>query len=249
MFLFVSLSLYWFWESGRFRNLETSLSQGKEQIFQTLGLSLQNVYIEGRERTSRQEILDILGVKRGDYIFRIDLQETYQKLKKLRWVASIMIERRLPSTIYIRMVEKRPLAYWQCQQKYYLIDTQGNLIEETSPQEFPDFIVATGGEAPKALPKLLSHLHKYPEIEQQVNGVIYVSQRRWDLLLKSGLRIKLPDDKLEESLKLLTKLANEKHLKKSEVKTIDLRNLDRIYFHIKDGVLEKVKDKVQSKNA
>jgi len=242
------LGLYWSWESGRIGNLEASLSQSTSKLLQGLGLSLQNVYVEGRDQTSSHEILKVLGVKRGDYIFHIDLQESYERLKKLKWVASVMIERRLPSTIYIRLVEKRPIAFWQSKQKFYLVDIHGIVIEETTPQEFPGFIIATGEGAPHALPKLLKVLHKYTVLRQLVTAVVYVGQRRWDVVLKSGLRIKLPEDKLDESFQLLTTLAADRRLDNPDVKSIDVRDPARIYFSLKEGVLEKKKIKNQKKN-
>ena len=71
-----------------------------------MGLSLANVYVEGRERTSKQEILNALHLQHEDYIFKVNLQECYDNLKKLKWVRLVMIERRLPSTLYIRLVKK-----------------------------------------------------------------------------------------------------------------------------------------------
>jgi cell division protein FtsQ len=217
------------------------------RILQKMGLSLQNVYIEGREKTSPQEILNALHLQRGDYIFKVNLKDSYDHIKKLKWVRSVMIERRLPSTLYIRLVEKKPLAFWQHQHKFYLIDTLGNIICESPRKEFPNFIVVTGENAPKALPQLLGILNQYPTIRDQTCGAMYIGQRRWDLVLKHGMCIKLPETGVDKSCQLLTKLINDKRLDNPAIQEVDLRHNDRIYFYLKD--FPKQKAQKEEKNA
>lgn len=204
-----------------------------------MGLALQNVYVEGRGKTSQQEILDALNLQRGDYIFKGDLQECYDKIKKLKWVRSVMIERRLPSTLYIRLVEKKPMAFWQHQQKFYLVDTLGNVIGESPRQEYPNFLVVTGESAPKALPQLMETLNQFPSVRDQTSGAIYVGQRRWDLLLTHGKRIKLPEIGVDKSCQWLVKLIEDKRLDNPAIQEVDLRNTDRVYFYLKDSPKQK----------
>jgi cell division protein FtsQ len=204
------------------------------QLLQRLGLSLENVYVEGRGKTSRDEILNALQLKRGDYIFKADLKECYDNIKKLKWVRSVMIERRLPSTLYIHLIEKKPMAFWQQKQKFYLIDSQGNVIDESKRELFPHFLVVTGEKAPQALPKLLTILNQYQTLRDQLSGAMYVGQRRWDLMLKNGMCINLPEADIAKSCQLILKLIKDNRLDNPKIKSVDLRNADRIYFYLND---------------
>jgi cell division protein FtsQ len=241
-----AVGVFWFYDTSRLSALETGFIRYRQKVVQKIGLSLESILLEGREKTSRQEVLQALGGQRGDPIFKLNLEEAYQNLKKLRWVSSVMIERQLPSTLYIHLVEKQPIAFWQKNQRLYLVDKQGRIIEEAHPQEFPNFIIATGENAYQALPRLLQVLEKTPLLYQQVTGAVYMGQRRWDIILKNGLRVKLPEEHVEESCHLLVKLSREKCLNNPDVKSIDLRHSDRIYFYIKDGLLER-NEKIQKK--
>jgi cell division protein FtsQ len=222
-------------------------TQVPSHVFQHLGLSLENVYVEGRGKTSRDEILNAVQLKRGDYIFKADLKDCYDNIKKLKWVHSVMIERRLPSTLYIRLIEKKPMAFWQHKQKFYLIDTLGNVIDESPRQQFPNFLVVTGENAPQALPKLLTILNQHKTLRDQLSGAMYVGQRRWDLLLKNGMCINLPEADIDKSCQLLLKLISDKRLDNPKIKSVDLRNADRIYFYLNDSPQKP--NKYEEKNA
>lgn len=232
--------------------LETGLKKAEAvstlpaRFLQKMGLSLQNVYVEGRSKTAAQELLTALNLQRGDYIFKANLAECYDQIQKLKWVRSVMIERRLPSTLYIRLVEKKPIAIWQHQNKFYLVDTLGTVICEAPRQQYPHFMIVTGDNAPKALPQLLEILHQYPDLKDCTNGAIFVGQRRWDLLFKRGLRIKLPEADMERSCKWLIKLIKEKRLNNPEIQEVDLRNADRTYFYLKGAPKQELQNEAKS---
>ena len=50
-----------------------------------------------------------------------------------------------------------------------------------------------------------------------------VAQRRWNLRLKSGLEIKLPDADVEQALQTLVALDRDKKILSRDITTIDLR--------------------------
>ena len=68
---------------------------------------------QGRATTDRETVLDALGARPGTSIFAVDPTHAKRQLESLPWVRSAAIERRLPDTIYVRLVEREPMALWQ----------------------------------------------------------------------------------------------------------------------------------------
>src|SRR6185437_679176 len=68
------------------------------------GIAVGNVQVEGRERTSREAVLNALAVTRGTPILAVDPADAKQRLETVPWIRSASVERRFPDTLHIRLV-------------------------------------------------------------------------------------------------------------------------------------------------
>jgi len=213
-----------------------------------LGFSLEDVVVEGRDRTPKEDILKLVKVKKGEGIFGIDLPILHRELGELKWVRSVIVERRLPQTLYIRLIERKPIGFWQQNGLHFLIDQEGTLIAQATLSEFPDFLVTTGRGAPESLPKLLEKLEAYPQLKSKVVAAVYVGHRRWDLVLKSKTYVKLPEGDITQALSKMNDLDKKLELVNKDYKSIDLRHKEKIFFLYTPEALER-KKKQLSENA
>src|SRR5574344_870294 len=60
----------------------------------TAGWGLDDVTIEGRNKTQMNELLNVINLKRGDNILEIDLNEIRKKVKTLPWIKEASVTRR-----------------------------------------------------------------------------------------------------------------------------------------------------------
>ncbi|NBX03754.1 MAG: FtsQ-type POTRA domain-containing protein, partial [Alphaproteobacteria bacterium] len=77
------------------------------------GFYVQAMYLEGRNRTPMSAIDEALGVKKGDPILRLSLDDARERLEKIESVRFAAVERALPGAVYVRIVEREPVALWQ----------------------------------------------------------------------------------------------------------------------------------------
>src|SRR5437762_728813 len=82
-------------------------------------------------------------------LLAVSPSEAKTQLEALPWVRSAAVERRLPDTLHIRLVERQPLAFWQRQGKLVLIDRDGVVITGDRLERFPGLVVIVGDDAPK----------------------------------------------------------------------------------------------------
>jgi cell division protein FtsQ len=170
-------------------------------------------------------------------------------LMGLPWIKDVTVRRQLPDHLSIRLLEQYPIALWQKKKTLSLIDDAGHVIEEKGMEDaFSGLLVVTGEEAPQATPMLLEALRAYPHIKQRVTGAMYVSKRRWDLLIDNKLRLKLPETHLEEGLAFFEKLDQGQEMDPKEIVFIDVRNPEKAYIRYRTPPSHPVQSKKKSKD-
>jgi len=117
-----------------------------------LGLTVADIRVEGRETTDRETILAALAAGPGTPILAVDPVQARAQLEALPWVRSAVIERRLPSTLYVRLVERKPLALWQHGGKIELIDREGAAIPAPRLDRFAKLPMVVGEGAASHTP-------------------------------------------------------------------------------------------------
>jgi cell division protein FtsQ len=234
LFVLAALAGSGFW-LVRSRTGGAMLAQGGDRflaVTAALGFTVQDIDVEGRDRTSREAILGILGVGRGSPLFAIDPAAAKAKLETLAWVRSAAVERLLPDTLHIRLVERQPLAFWQRQGKLSLIDRDGKIITEDALGRFPGLLVLVGEDAPEHAAALLDILAQQPDVAKRVVAAVRVGGRRWNLRLANGIDVQLPEKDTQAAWAQLAEIDKRQSLLQRDVQMIDLRLPDRLVVRV-----------------
>ncbi|HJT05825.1 MAG TPA: FtsQ-type POTRA domain-containing protein [Stellaceae bacterium] len=192
------------------------------------GLAIGNVQVEGRERTSREAVLNALAVTRGTPILAVDPADAKQRLETVPWIRSASVERRFPDTLHIRLVERQPLAFWQRHGKLALIDRDGVVIPTERLDQFGNLIVLVGPDAPAHGAELIDMLATEPALAAHVAAAVRVGGRRWNLHLDNNIDIALPEDDAAAAWRRLAQLERSDGILEREIQEVDLRLPDRM---------------------
>ncbi len=193
-----------------------------------LGLVVGDIEVEGRETTDASTIMAALAAERGTPIFAISPTRAKAQLEALPWVRSAAIERRLPDTILVRLVERHPLAVWQHGGKQELIDREGEVIPVTDQGRFARLPMVVGEHAATHARGLLDMLSSEPELAARVNAAILVDDRRWTLRVDHAIDVLLPEENPEAAWSRLAELERTKSLLQRDIQTVDMRLPDRL---------------------
>ena len=131
---------WWLWQSGWVLRTAEELKIRAITESAELGFTVQEILVVGRRETSRQDLLRAVKLSRGAPILSFDLGSAKERLEALPWIREATIERMLPDTIILNLVERRPLALWQRQGRFSLIDQKGviNIPKEIMNSEAMD---------------------------------------------------------------------------------------------------------------
>ncbi|HXQ52315.1 MAG TPA: FtsQ-type POTRA domain-containing protein [Stellaceae bacterium] len=223
---------WWLAHAGYVARTESAVGASFAAAGRTLGFAVQNVAVDGRERESRQAILDAVGVKRGVSILSIDLDAAKARLEALPWVRAADVERLLPDTLFVHLTERRPLAFWQRHGKLALLADDGHVMANARLEDYGALVVLVGDDAPKVGASLLDALATEPALFPHVAAAVRVGARRWNIRLDSGIDVALPESDAEGAWHRLAALDRSESLLARNIVAVDLRLPDRLVLRL-----------------
>ena len=197
-----------------------------------LGFTVSDVTVEGRETTDGETILAALAARPGTPILAVSPKRAKQQLESLPWVRTAVIERRLPGTLYVRLVERKPLALWQHGGKISLIDRVGAVIPVDRLDRFARLPMVVGEGAASHAAELRDMLASEPDLAARVTAAIRVGDRRWNLRIDNAIDVLLPADEPARAWAQLARLDRSSALLQRDVQTIDIRLPDRVVLRV-----------------
>lgn len=192
------------------------------------GFTVQDVLVTGRGETDREALLQALGIARGAPILAFDFEAAKARVETLPWVLQARIERLLPDTVAVHLIERRPIALWQFEGQFALIDEEGSVITRNELSRFTGLIHVVGEDAPNHVGGLLELLETQPQLKSQVSAAVRVGGRRWDLMLAGGVDVRLPETGAPDALARLADFEQETGVLGREIRVLDLRVPDRV---------------------
>ncbi len=201
---------------------------------------IEEILAAGHYHTRRKDLLAAIAVAPGDDMMDVDPDEVRGRVEALDWIESAKVTRLWPSTLQVQVVEKEPYAIWQSKGVSWLIDRKGGRITKDGVAEFAGLPMVVGDGAPLHAAELMEILKRFPTIQRLVKASVRVGDRRWDLHLKNGIQVRLPEDGVEDALQRLTVLETEQKIFERDIESIDLRLPDRLIIKPRGGAAESV---------
>lgn len=183
---------------------------------------LKDIHVIGRENISRSTLLKKLELNNETSITNINISTLKENVLSIGWVKDVIIERRMPHSLIIKIEEYKPFALLQIKDKHIIINSQGKEIAINNG-DFNYLPVINGADSEKHAAKMLNILSSEPNLFHQVWAISYISKRRWNVSLRSGVKIKLPEKNPSEAWAKLSEIDRIESLLSREIDVIDLR--------------------------
>ena len=203
-----------------------------------MGMRIATVSLSGQRQVSREEIFAAAGVTDHSSLLFLDVADARAKLEAIPWIAEATVRKLYPDRLQITVTEREPFALWQQQGKVKVIAADGTVLSEKVEPRLASLSFVVGNGAAARARDFHAVLHKYPSIRDSVRASIYVAERRWNLKLKNGVDVRLPETNLEGALATLARLDREKNLLSRDITAVDLRLADRLTVRLSDAVAQ-----------
>ncbi|HYE28142.1 MAG TPA: cell division protein FtsQ/DivIB [Allosphingosinicella sp.] len=172
-----------------------------------MGFAVKRVEIKGANHIRQIDVYNIAFDQPSSAMPLVDLEATRQRLLRFGWVRDARVSRRLPDTLVVDIVERRPAAIWQHNQRLALIDMDGVVLEAVRLDAMPDLPLLIGPGANLHAAELARLVQAAPNLKPAMAGATWVGKRRWDLRFQSGEVLALPEGE-EAARKALARFAS-----------------------------------------
>jgi cell division protein FtsQ len=221
-------------KGGHLEEFTTALSDSRNAIANSAGFRITTVAINGRKQLSQDEVLAIGGVNGRSSLLFLDAAAVRDKLKANPWISDATILKLYPGQLRIDLVERTAFALWQQDGRLSVISDDGAVLEPYVSRRFLTLPLVVGKGAETRARDFLALLDRYPQVKSVTKAVIFVGERRWNLRLKDGLDVRLPENDVGNALAALSTLDKQDHLFSRDIVAIDMRLPDRLTVQLSD---------------
>ena len=204
------------------------VAQWRASLAAATNMPVQRIVVEGRSNTPEPALAAALRVRRGDAMLGFSLEDARERIEKLSWVERATVERWLPGTLVVNLTERRPFAIWQNQGRFVLIGRDGQVVANEDVAAFGDLPLVVGAGAAQAATPLLDALSGQPALKGRVLAAVRIGERRWNLRLKNGVDVMLPEGREAPALAKLADLQSTQALLDRPLAVVDMRLPDRL---------------------
>ena len=230
-FLFLSLLLLigWYFSDNSNKILIINKLKTSNQLLINNGFRVENIIIAGTNNLPKDYINNIIKIYNNINIFKINLSKIHHKIIKNSWVKEAYIERVLPNTLKIKILEKKPIAIWQNRKNNELVTANGDVIYHGNVHIFKnDFPIIKGNKSKENISSILRILESNKNLSKNIWSLTFINQRRWDLHFNQGLVVRLPAQNVNKAWNKIIKLQQNYNILNLRLTEIDLRNPKQI---------------------
>lgn len=234
-------------KGGHLQDFIAAVSDARNAMANSAGFRITSVVINGRKQLSQDEILAIGGVSGRSSLLFLDADDVRDKLKANPWIADATVLKLYPGQLMIEITERKAFALWQEAGRLSVIADDGALLEPYVSRRFLSLPLVVGKGAETQARDFLALLARYPQVNAMTKAAIYVGERRWNLRLKDGLDVRLPEQDVGNALAALSKLDKDDRLFSKDIVAIDMRLPDRLVVQLSDDAAKAREDVFKDK--
>lgn len=195
--------------------------------------SLSSVVVSGNKVLTNREIIQAAGLNKEENIFQINFEDISAKLMEKHQIKGVVLKRQLPSTVKIKLDERRPLLAVSSNNKYLLLNKNGWILTKTKKLSNVTYPILKDVEVNiiNNKVKLTEHLQtslQYltgvdKKILNRIDSIEFVNQDNVIFQLESGIVKFGQPVKIDYKIKLFNQIYHGLKEKRKKLKYINLK--------------------------
>src|SRR6267154_1634378 len=234
-------------KGGHVEELASAASDTRNAIANSAGFRITAVAINGRKQLTQDEVLAIGGVNGRSSLLFLDAAVVRDRLKANPWIGEATVLKLYPGHLQIDVVERSAFALWQQDGRLSVIADDGAVLEPYVSRRFKSLPLVVGKGAETRAKDFLALLDRYPQVRSVMKAAVFVGERRWNLRLKDGLDVRLPENDVGNALAALSKMDKEDRLFSRDITAIDMRLTDRLTVRLSEDAAKAREDLFKDK--
>jgi cell division protein FtsQ len=211
------------------------------------GLAVREVRITGQSETSELDVLQSLDLPPSASLVTLNVGAARERVQALPWVKSATLRKLYPDALEVTIGERTAFALWRDGDDVSIVDRDGGVITGYVAGRYATLPLVVGKNANKRAAELVDLIGKFPTLQPRVRAAVLVADRRWNLVLESGVEIMLPEEGAKAALDKLAILDKDKAILSRDITRVDLRLSDRVVVALTEEAMQRRKSMLEQR--
>lgn len=195
--------------------------------------AVKQIEFTGAVHTPRAAVEGVTRQYVGLNLFKIDIARVQRDLRSLPWIQRIAIEKKLPDTLRINIVERTPAALLRTGSGIQYVDAAGATLAELSPavgdNDLPIIANASGAELIRTIELLSALKQRDPVLYSRIGEVQPISPRGFSIFDRElGAFVYANDNDVAAKWRTLYAIAQSEQFTRGGIEYADLRFAGRV---------------------
>jgi cell division protein FtsQ len=235
LFVLLAAALLGAARGGQLDGVMAQTAHAGDWLGRSLGLGVAVVTVSGATHMSESRILAIAGIDASRSLPFFDVTQAKARLEADPLVKQASVRKLYPNQVVIEIVERTPYAVWQKDGDVSAIAADGAPIDEVADGRYAGLPFVVGEGANARVQEYVGLLDALDELKPRVEAGVLVGQRRWNLRLKSGLDVKLPEEDPQAAIAELLTLERQSRILEKDAMAVDFRVPGRVFVRLTQG--------------
>ena len=198
------------------------------------GFGVAAVTISGLSQIPEQKILSLAGLNANSSLPFFDAVQARKNLESLPLIKQASVRKLYPDRIVIDVVERTAAALWQKDGALSAIASDGAVIDAPRDGRYDALPFVVGDGANQRVGEFNALLDASAELRPKIAAGILVGDRRWDLKMRSGVEVKLPEDDPQAAMTTLLTLQRQSRILDRDILSLDLRAPGKVFARLSE---------------
>ena len=227
-----------FYAGGHYDAFKLQYGSVQDIAARLVGLRIASVAVTGNRELSVDEVFATAAMPATASLPFLDIASVQTRLQQVPLIAEASVRKLYPNKLAIDITERSAFALWQKEGQVQVVSADGTAIDVLRDDRFINLPHVVGPGANKRVKEYVGILLEVPELADQVRAGTLVGERRWNLKLKNGIDVKLPEDEPAKALARLAEMDRDTRLLARDIIGVDLRQADRIVVRVSEDAAQ-----------
>lgn len=219
------LTLWYLSDEGRRDAIVLGIADMRAAIEERPEFMVGLMAIDGASDAVAEDIRDIVPIDFPVSSFDLDLDAIRARVAGLDAVERASVRIRPGGLLQVDVTERVPVVIWRGPEGLELLDAGGVRVAPLAARnQRPDLPVIAGEGAQGRVAEARALLAAAEPLQNRVRGLVFVGERRWDVVLTDGPRILLPVEAPVPALERVIAMHYAHDLLSRDLAVVDLRD-------------------------
>lgn len=227
-FLAALVAGIWLSDDTRRANLTGGIDAIVDKVQHRDEFMVRMMTIEGASPVVDKGLRAMLPVDLPASSFDLDLEKLRERVLKLDAVEAVDLRIKPGGVLSAVVTERVPAVLWRHARGIELLDKTGHRVASVTAREVRgDLPIISGEGADRAAAEALALIDAAGPVLPRLRGLERMGERRWDVVLDRGQRIKLPENGALQALERAIAIDRAQHMLDRDIAVVDLRQQQR----------------------